>query len=83
MVRTPKIRSQPLPAKELEILLGGLLKLRSSRKVSILHAKELHDTDEDFKGWIRLQKQAFVARISQVSGHHLMMGLSMSALKGS
>jgi hypothetical protein len=55
----------------------------AERKVSILHAKELHDTDGDFKGWTRLQKQAFVARLSQVLGHHLLMGLSMSALKGS
>lgn len=55
----------------------------AERQVSILHAKELHDTDGQFKGWTRLQKQAFVARISQVSGRHLMMGLSMSALKGS
>lgn len=54
----------------------------SERNVSILHAKDLHDTDGDFKGWTRLQKQAFVARLSQVASHHLMMGLSMSALKG-
>src|SRR5262249_28072734 len=52
-------------------------------KVSVLHAKELHDTDGDFKEWTRLQKQAFVARIGQVSARHLMMGMSMSALKGS
>jgi hypothetical protein len=52
-------------------------------KVSVLHAKELHDTDGDFKKWTRLQKQAFIARIGQVSARHLMMGMSMSALKGS
>jgi uncharacterized protein DUF3800 len=51
-------------------------------KISVLHAKELHDTDGDFKGWTVLQKQAFVARIGQVASKHLMMGLSMSALKG-
>jgi hypothetical protein len=52
------------------------------RNVSILHAKEMHDTDGEFKGWTVLQKQAFVARIGQVSSRHLMMGMSMSALKG-
>src|SRR5438876_9015029 len=30
--------------------------------VKVLHAKQLHDTDGDFKGWTRLRKQAFVAR---------------------
>jgi hypothetical protein len=67
------------------MLLGKPLKAAvephfANRKVSILHAKELHDTHGDFKGWSCLQKQAFVARISQVLGHHLLMGLSMSAL---
>jgi hypothetical protein len=51
----------------------------AAQRVSILHAKELHDTDGDFKGWSILQKQAFVARISNVSSLHLMMGMSMSA----
>jgi len=54
----------------------------AEKKISILHAKEMHDTDGEFKGWTVLQKQAFVARIGQVSSHHLMMGMSMSALKG-
>jgi hypothetical protein len=55
----------------------------AEKKVTILHAKELHDTDGDFKGWSRLQKQAFLARIGLVAARHLMMGFSMSALKGS
>jgi hypothetical protein len=33
--------------------------------VRVLHAKELHDTDEDFKGWTVLKKQAFVSRVCQ------------------
>jgi hypothetical protein len=50
--------------------------------VNVLHAKQLHDTDGDFKGWTVLRKQAFVARICQTRVPYLMMGLSMSALKG-
>jgi hypothetical protein len=52
------------------------------KKVPILHAKDLHHTDGPFKGWTRLQKQAFIARIGQVASRYLMMRLSMSALKG-
>jgi len=52
------------------------------KRVPILHAKELHDTNGPFQGWSRLQKQAFIARIGQVSSKHLIMGLTMSALKG-
>jgi Protein of unknown function (DUF3800) len=52
------------------------------KNVPILHAKELEDTDGCFKGWTRLQKQAFIARIGRVASPHMMMGLSMSALKG-
>jgi hypothetical protein len=50
--------------------------------VNILHAKELHDTDGDFNGWPRLKKQSFVSRICLARAPHLMMGLSMSAAKG-
>jgi Protein of unknown function (DUF3800) len=50
--------------------------------VNTLHAKELHDTDGDFENWSVLRKQAFVSRICQARTSHLMMGLSMSALKG-
>jgi hypothetical protein len=51
-------------------------------KVEVLHAKQLHDTDGDYAGWSVLKKQAFVSRICQARVPHLMMGLSMSALKG-
>lgn len=54
----------------------------ADKKVSILHGKELRDTDGEFSGWTILQKQAFVAKIGQISSRHLMMGLAMSALKG-
>jgi len=50
--------------------------------VNTLHAKELHDTDGDFENWSVLKKQAFVSRICQARTSHLMMGLSMSAQKG-
>ncbi len=51
------------------------------RKVNVLHAKQLEDTDGDFKGWKVLQKQAFVAQICQVMSRHLSLGLTMSAAK--
>jgi hypothetical protein len=51
-------------------------------KVKVLHAKQLHDTDGDFMGWSVLRKQAFISRVCQARVPHLMMGLSMSALKG-
>ena len=54
----------------------------ADKNVPILHAKELHDTDGYFEGWTILQKQAFVARVGQVASRHLLMGFSMSALKG-
>jgi hypothetical protein len=50
--------------------------------VGILHAKQLHDTDDDFKGWSVVKKQTFVSRICQARNPHIMMGLSMSAEKG-
>lgn len=50
--------------------------------VSVLHAKELHDTDGEFEGWPVLKKQAFVSRVCQPRAAHLMMGLSVSAVKG-
>jgi Protein of unknown function (DUF3800) len=49
--------------------------------VGLLHAKDLHNTDGEFKGWTVLRKQSFVARLGQTMSHHLMMGLSMSAHK--
>jgi hypothetical protein len=54
----------------------------SEFNVGILHAKQLHDTDADFKGWPVLKKQTFVSRICQARNPHIMMGLSMSAEKG-
>jgi hypothetical protein len=54
----------------------------TEKKVAVLHAKDLHDTNGAFKGWTRLQKQAFIARVGQVSSRYLMLGYSMSAVKG-
>jgi len=52
-------------------------------KVQILHAKDLHKTKGEFEGWSVLKKQAFVSRVCQARNPHVMMGLSMSALKSS
>jgi uncharacterized protein DUF3800 len=49
--------------------------------VSVLHAKDLHHTDGEFKGWTVLRKQAFIARLCQAMSHHLALGVSMSSLK--
>lgn len=49
--------------------------------VGILHAKDLHNTDGDFKGWTVLRKQAFIARICQARNPHVMLGVSMAAEK--
>ena len=54
----------------------------SEYKVGVLHARDLHATDGEFTGWNVLKKQAFVARICQAREPHIMMGLSMSAEKG-
>lgn len=50
-------------------------------KVKILHAKDLEDTDGEFKGWKVLKKQAFVAKICQPLSKHMMLGMSMSCVK--
>jgi hypothetical protein len=51
-------------------------------RVNILHAKQLHDTDAEFRGWSKLRKQAFVARVCQTMRPHVMMGMTMGAVKG-
>ena len=51
------------------------------RGVSHLHAKELEDTDGEFKGWSVLKKQAFVAEFCQVLSRYSMLGVSMSCVK--
>jgi hypothetical protein len=53
--------------------------------VNILHTRDLHASDGEFRDealWTRLRKQAFVSRVCQARGPHVMMGLSMSTLKG-
>ncbi len=50
-------------------------------QVKILHAKDLHHTDGEYKGWAVLKKQAFVARICRALSHHVQIGLTMSALR--
>ena len=51
--------------------------------VGVFHAKDLHNTDGDFKGWTVLKKQAFVSRICQARNPHVMLGVSMAAEKAS
>ena len=53
----------------------------ADKDIKILHAKDLHDTDGEFKGWRVLEKQAFVARICQTMSPRLPLGVSMSAHK--
>jgi len=50
-------------------------------KVKQLHTMDLHKTKGEFQGWSVLRKQAFVARICQVMSRHVMMGISVSAVK--
>jgi hypothetical protein len=50
--------------------------------VKILHARDLHANDGEFNGWSVLKKQTFVSRICQARNPHIMMGLSMSTVKG-
>ena len=50
-------------------------------RVDVLHAKDLNDTHGDFKGWRVLKKHAFVSRVCQARNPHVLMGMSMSALK--
>jgi hypothetical protein len=49
--------------------------------VSVLHAKDLHNTDGEFKNWPVLKKQSFVAQLCLKRPPFIMMGLSMSAVK--
>jgi Protein of unknown function (DUF3800) len=49
--------------------------------VTILHAKELHDTDGDFAGWPIIKKQSFVAKLCLARSPHLMMGMAMAVVK--
>ena len=49
--------------------------------VRTLHAKDLHHTDGEFRGWPILRKQAFVAKLCRVMSRHVLLGMSMSALK--
>jgi hypothetical protein len=48
----------------------------AERKVSILHAVDLHNTRGEFKGWSVLNKEASIARIAQVELHPVPKTLS-------
>jgi hypothetical protein len=49
--------------------------------VQILHTRDLENTDGEFDKWRKLQKQAFVARLSTALARHAIMGMSVSAAK--
>jgi Protein of unknown function (DUF3800) len=49
--------------------------------VKVLHAKDLHNSDGEFRKWTVLKKQTFLARICRAMSHHVPLGMSMSALK--
>jgi Protein of unknown function (DUF3800) len=50
-------------------------------KVKVLHARELEESDGDFRGWKVLNKQAFVARMCRTLSDHSMLGVSISVVK--
>jgi hypothetical protein len=49
--------------------------------VRVLHTTDLHSSDGEFRGWIVLRKQAFVAENPPHLSRHALLGMSMSALK--
>lgn len=49
--------------------------------IKLLHTRDLENTDGEFKGWRKLQKQAFVARLSTALSRHAVLGMSVSAAK--
>lgn len=53
----------------------------SEFNVKILHAKDLQNTDNEFKDWKVLRKQAFVARIYQAMRPHVPLGVACGAVK--
>jgi Protein of unknown function (DUF3800) len=49
--------------------------------VKVLHTRDLENTHGEFKCWRKLQKQAFVSRLSTALSRHAIMGMSVSAAK--
>lgn len=49
--------------------------------VDILHARDLHNTDGNFKNWSRSKKQEFVSRVCETMAPHVPLGLSFSVEK--
>lgn len=50
--------------------------------VPVFHATDLHNTKGCFKGWSAIKKESFVAQICREMNDRIMLGVSMSALKG-
>ena len=49
--------------------------------VEVLHARDLHNTDRDFKGWSRDKKEKFVSRVCEAMAPQVPLGLSFSVDK--
>jgi hypothetical protein len=49
--------------------------------VKVLHIRALESTDGEFKGWRKIKKQAFVAKLCGTLSHHALLGMSTSAAK--
>jgi hypothetical protein len=49
--------------------------------VSVLHAKELHDTDGCFRGWSMLKKRSFIHDVYALANRCVAFGISVSARK--
>ena len=49
--------------------------------VEVLHARDLHNTDCDFKGWKRVKKEKFVSRVCEAMAPNVPFGISFSVNK--
>ena len=49
--------------------------------VEVLHARDLHNTDRDFKGWSRGKKEKFVSRVCEAMAPQVPLGLAFSVDK--
>ena len=49
--------------------------------VEVLHARDLHNTDRDFKGWRRVEKEKFVSRVCEAMAPQVPFGISFSVDK--
>lgn len=50
--------------------------------IDVLHARDLHNTDREFKGWSWDEKEKFVSRVCKAFAPNVPLGLSFSVVKG-